>query len=140
MNKANMILGWLTGKMIARQRREPVAYLYNGVRLPALPEWDETKYPYAQISGWHVSGALLRVTTFPFKVKNGWFYTSANGSQIAYKIVDNQWEISEANCMAFSEEKQMQMAGMNVEWANYNVLKENGEVYLVASDPIPVNE
>lgn len=35
MDKTSMILGWLTGRMIARQRKavgkQPVAYLKNGV-------------------------------------------------------------------------------------------------------------
>ena len=31
----------------------PVAYLYNGIRLPALPEWDRGVYPYAYIVGLH---------------------------------------------------------------------------------------
>ena len=49
-----MLLGWLVGKQIAGQRgNEPkkiVAYLYNSVELPELPEWDKTVYPYAVIT------------------------------------------------------------------------------------------
>lgn len=30
-------------------QKEPVAYLYNGVILPALPEWDRETYPYLVI-------------------------------------------------------------------------------------------
>lgn len=34
---------------IAGSKREPVAYLYNGVRLPKLPEYDKSVYSYAVI-------------------------------------------------------------------------------------------
>jgi hypothetical protein len=52
MDKTSLTLGWLVGRRIAGQRtkqKTPIAYLYNGVQLPPLPEWDREKYPYAVI-------------------------------------------------------------------------------------------
>lgn len=53
-NRKSWLIGFalgLCGKPppIAGSRREPVAYLYNGVRLPKLPEYDKSVYPYAVI-------------------------------------------------------------------------------------------
>lgn len=46
-----LILGQFSSPLPAVQR-EPVAYLYNGVRLPKLPEWNREKHPYALLIDW----------------------------------------------------------------------------------------
>ena len=45
-------------------QKQPVAYLYNGVRLPKLPEWDRETYPYATISVISHMTALTVTLTF----------------------------------------------------------------------------
>lgn len=47
----------LMGKALPFPIRRPVAYLYNGVRLPKLPEWNREMYPYAVI--WKKSTAIV---------------------------------------------------------------------------------
>ena len=52
LDPLSLFMGWKAGNWVARQRgkkKTPVAYLYNGVRLPGLPEWDKTVYPFAVI-------------------------------------------------------------------------------------------
>ena len=53
------VMGLILGQFsspLPEVQKEPVAYLYNGVRLPALPEWDREKYPFAVI--WYTPGFL----------------------------------------------------------------------------------
>ena len=73
---------------------EPVAYLYNDVRLPKLPEWDEKIYPYAYLcTVWTESNRIahLFVAAEPMAVVDsittGGFegYISSCGKEIACK-------------------------------------------------------
>ena len=71
--KKNFCLkSWLIGFVLALAgkplplgggKREPVAYLYNGVRLSKLPEWDEEKYPHLVlfIGKSSIDGSILYV-------------------------------------------------------------------------------
>ena len=51
IDRASFLQGWLVGRRLAGMRHlavapEPVAYLYNGVRLLPIPKYDKEKYPY----------------------------------------------------------------------------------------------
>ena len=150
---------------LAQKEKEPVAYLYNGVRLPKLPEWDRGEYPYAHIL-WMREYAgteyeyLLSVHTHPLV-----FVTSVTGNGIVrenalcYRPVtevrrdymfwlgDGKWEdepgaMSETRYSA-GNEAVMACEGSEVElvWTSTNIFKEDGKtLYFAASDPIPVYE
>ncbi|MBR5862186.1 MAG: hypothetical protein IKZ08_02550 [Bacteroidales bacterium] len=45
-----LIVGLVEKPMLLNAvKKEPIAYLYNGVQLPKLPEWDKEQYPYAAV-------------------------------------------------------------------------------------------
>ena len=69
-------------------------FLYNGVKLPALPEWDKEKYPYAAMNLGANYGVLY--------------------------LLDNA------------------LMAKQFQWANFDILNEDGTLYLAASDPVPV--
>lgn len=113
-------------------RGEPVAYLYNGVRLPKLPETD---LPYKVIG--HNSGGVYRL----------YAAEAAAYSDITVMIPvpclywyrrdgKNSWtfggEITNASGAYFHAE--------NCDWANHDILNNDGSVFLPASDPVPVYE
>lgn len=142
----SMITGWLMGRRIAghtTKRKVPIAYLYNGVRLPALPEWDKKEYPYADIScssigrkyrfrAWAAKpycsgdyalfapvgeGRIARLSCWVSADNSGW------GEFTFGELADNG---------AGSADKPF--------WSDWDVLDENGAVWLAASDPVPVYE
>ena len=97
---------YFLGRRIAGQRkkqdREPVAYLYNGVRLPKLPEWDRKTYPYAVISdapGFANFGVCyqLMISSSPTEItSSGTRYHVSNAVAKAYLIFVYNEEIDAA--------------------------------------------
>lgn len=138
--------------------REPVAYLYNGVRLPGLPEWDKTAYPYAYI-GYLDSildssdGYYIWVTNRPIYgktegIENG-FIICTHGEDVSYArywLVDGVWELKGTNIISGSDQLYA------IKWSNTNVYQmlhdtTDSDIYeptdtllLSATDPIPVYE
>lgn len=132
-----LILGQFSSPLPMAQK-EPVAYLYNGVRLPKLPEWDKETYPYAVIryihnetNDYHLI-CLRKVVyvgtgvAYKFKGSAG-VYTSTiatgtNGPWSDLKALNVDFTVSPAI------------------WSNFDIIAEDGTVYLEASEPIPVYE
>lgn len=126
------------------EQKEPVAYLYNGVKLPPLPEWDKTKYPYAYIA-LHTGRQYARLVCMsvePVTTSSGSSeYTGANprGEDIEYLVAEvrvtdaSWWELTRLTGTPNCDLERLL-------WTNYDVLRTDGTVYLFASDPIPVYE
>lgn len=112
-----------------------VAYIYNDVQLPALPEWDKETYPYAYIvQNTDDSDYYLVLYTAEHKV-------SASGlagalSNRKYRVTDGEWKLIDGGSLVTG----------TVIWANNTVYYTEsiegigGTVYLQATDPIPVYE
>ena len=137
---------WLTGFLAAIVTRErvvptektPVAYLYNGVRLPALPEWDKEKYPYAYITTADFDdGYRLFCVDGQKNVINGKLFLTILYPGDFYVLRDGEWAKYDHSNVAAP-----------VVWCNtdtyYTTNIENGELagtlYMAASDPVPVYE
>lgn len=140
---------------------EPVVYdyNYNGVILPALPEWDKEEYPYVMISnnGYtdyedYTHCTLIAHKTLP-TTKNNFILGDIHGvpdsTDYVYSTCDPKhypdgWYSSENGYGACSSSNggsglaTVRLA--HVIWANYDVVNTNGSVYLAATDPIPVYE
>ncbi len=126
--------GYLVGAELRAKRRLPAAYLYNGVKLPKLPEWDKETYPYAYITGNISSGAYYLHCTVSVKTAaTGGRMVFAEGA-IHYKVKDGLWV-------------EHNIAGLDpVVWSNTDVYYSDsveevgGTLYLAASEPVPVYE
>lgn len=153
-----MLLGWLTGRKVAGMRqRKPVAYLYNGVQLPALPEWDRETYPYAAIcfigNGETLSYLFLSSAPLsyrPYKVgitKYHQLIATEDCSALEYVYDttrgDTDWILSEDNSGEFTKDGtvcNLILDGSKF-WTNYTILNyDDGTVHQVATDPVPVYE
>lgn len=125
----------------------PIAYLYNGVQLPKLPEWDKSKYPYAVIRSYRslVSTnpityadkyALYIMSVRPYK-KSGYenLGISADGYLRSVTCANGAWG-------EFGAEVSINTAwgGYIPFWTNTDILNEDETVYISASEPIPVYE
>ena len=126
-------------------------YLYNGVRLPALPEWDIETCPYAfitkQVIGGTVRYALtassapyvkytygggpafcpLPVSEYPYY---DWIMSSMNNADIGWSALSGSYIKNTGVDM---------WGGHELIWSNYDFMDyDNDKLYLAKSDPIPV--
>lgn len=149
-NPSAMLLGFQVGQAIRRMRgkREPVAYLYNGVELPDINTvWtDELKaeYPYGYIFGgfWVGSTWQFACTTAPVYIDGEYFRASANLSkkQWTYQYYEgypDTWYVQGSSDVV--KDDTMGRASAD-KWSNYDIFDTNGSLALAASDPIPVYE
>lgn len=137
--------GYLVGAELRRKRKLPVAYLYNGVQLPALPEWDKEVYPYAVIYKWLTYARMYIYEQKPYITTgdNGLTYLNlSSGSKYVYKGINainnpiNGWNANEE----YTAEDGQTQHTYGVIWSNFDLLNEDGTVYLAASAPVPVYE
>lgn len=130
-----MTMGWLVGRMIAgmRGKREPVAYLYNGVRLPKLPEWDKETYPYAYLEYADKASTLYCVKSTA-TVGDGYLWFPNDTEGIRCVLLLEKWG-------GYSDYSPSSINADRIIWANVDVLNyADGSVWLAASDPVPVYE
>lgn len=157
MSEQSFKLGFVMGLLTPWEKRvekEPVAYLYNGVRLPKLPEWDKETYPYAWIRGIESRDGTvkyyLRVSSEAIIYKK----TTDLTSPISYRYV--YWQYGTGNLYdgittddtkwtMFRENTELDnffnVTGFVFSWVNHDVINdEDGTVYQYATDPVPVYE
>lgn len=137
IDTTSMTLGWLVGRRIASQRRKRVivAYLYNDVELPPLPEWDKETYPYAAIYKHPVSGAIYFVGEDSKETVSVENTVILFQSDRLYKYENGEWVHQSSG--AFNV--------MPI-WANHDVYYAEdladigGTLFLAASEPLPIYE
>lgn len=116
------------------QKKEPVAYLYNGVRLPKLPKTD---YPYEMlVQNTQNGGCVLLCMANPAKRVDSNLYPI---------VIYAPYIACNATADGYGEFTNYDADG-NIAvlykpiWANFDVLNADGTVYLAASEPVPVYE
>lgn len=122
--------------------KTPVAYLYNGYQLFALPEWDRETYPYVMMSILTpTTGSVYclpepRQLTMPDKngklcigVPAGMPYLYAMFLSSTQTITLEE-RIHDTDYLFTAKPK----------YANYDILNADGTAYLEASEPVPVYE
>lgn len=143
MDKLSFLKGLalgLAGKPLEfAPKKEPVAYLYNGVRLPKLPEWDRVAYPYAVIMT-SSSGYALYVCQQEPAPRPA---VSDDPSYIWFGEYD--YKPMRAYCYEpYSEwgalSTSTSYSSNKIFWTNTDILNTDGTTYLAASEPTPVYE
>ena len=122
-------------------------YLYNGVELPALPEWDKTVYPNLII--YYDNGAnQYRIVATDVPMVYGYessigkysvhgHYNSGKKSWMRAEYNDGEW--TEFVTITNSSATTLVYCDGDAVWTNHDILNENDDtIYLAASDPIPV--
>ena len=117
-------------------------YLYNGVELPELPEWDKQSHPNAVITS-SMSGALvlLGVGTLYYYTQSGGRYVFAFKDSTTYRAKNGEWVLYddgtwyENRPIASPDEEYSDF----VVWTDTDILSQSGSVWLAASDPIPIS-
>lgn len=111
-------------------------YLYNGVELPELPEWDKETYPYAFMRQTTIT-TLLYVSSAPYHesaFEPGTITPSENCTGKRFALQDGAW--NEAG--NFAHNSLIDSYSGAPCWANFDVLGLDGSVLLAASEPVPV--
>lgn len=122
-----------------------VAYSYNGVELPELPDWDTDAYPYALI--WlftNAYGAWYQLELYSVEVV---VYSSGNltilpvagsGYHMASSLSDGAWsELADRGDFTSI----LADVAKGTVWTNFDLrYKNTDDVYFSASDPVPVYE
>lgn len=115
-------------------------YLYNGVELPALPEWDKTQYPCAVI----IYSPLFGVPQWKLYACPEFIYRKTDSSYQFGCSRHKIWTSGGAGWTAQSdvaEERYITSVGSSsVKWTNQDIFNEDGTVWLAASEPVPVTD
>lgn len=118
-------------------RRTPIAYLYNGVQLPGLPEVEGypkkaivyNTSPFSQYGYWFIAWDADTVKTAG-PAENP-IFTEAKTSPVQFKLTNDVWV---ENTMASN-------AISTLKWCNHDIYATaTGELSMSASEPIPVYE
>lgn len=120
-------------------------YIYNGIELPALPEWDKTTYPYAaiiynkSISGIAIPSHTycLVCTTEPCVVSSSNTPNFKDYSRVMFTVSETAPESGDWKFEAYTTTNTRFVLLTEV-WSNYDMLNADGSIYLAASDPVPV--
>lgn len=124
-------------------------YLYNGVELPELPEWDKTAYPYVVIRFATSPGVFddcYIIEAYPGKpitVENTilgatveYIKLETASSCLTVGSIDvdgDAWEVSQ---IVFEGEGKYGLK--SIVWSNFDINHVDGTLYLAASEPVPV--
>lgn len=115
-------------------------YLYNGVELPALPEWDKNTYPYVMLYNffnnvWFTAFDKCPATNGTAEQQG----TIVNPYNESIYILNSRLNPDGESWVdpyegSLSTEGQISLPF----WANFDVYYSDGGLYLAASDPLPV--
>lgn len=120
-------------------------HLYNGVELPALPDWDKETYPYAYIEKAIPENLYcLRVRDANITVESdGLSYTRYKGTSclLGGILEDGSWNLSDT-VYTSTEDASYKINRDDscyiLVWTNTDILNSDGTLYLAASEPVPV--
>lgn len=135
---------WITGiilERLSRTSRTPVAYLYNGVRLPALPEWDREAYPFATIFYNDVQKLYaLNMTTQGILFKDGKWSHGYTGYYESCTMDEGETDWGKIVKYGASGSSGSVVWSTEVVWTNYDLYDTDGNLYMTKSNPVPVYE
>lgn len=142
---------WITGYTlglagkplpISVTKKEPVAYLYNGARLPKLPDVEGYDNAYMRISSRGAVRAYL--TSVPLYESDGALYATADGNMLQFTCYDGiAWVENTASKSEYSKDEYVTTATSEstpLIWTKHDLMSIDGTIYLEASEPIPVYE
>ena len=129
-------------------------YLYNGIELPALPEWDKETYPYAliavQYGNYTLSASDVKQSA---NIAGTDIYTSftEDARYISFSLKEGVWTNGTKEYTAIGGGNYGRIGAEGFVWANHDIYEYQwtsysepvtplGTVLLATSDPVPVTE
>jgi hypothetical protein len=111
-------------------------YLYNGIELPALPEWDKEKCPHAaiiQLSGVADITFLIVSSNLVYKEVEG--HPGHSGIEYDLPVGSSTYVNGTWGEVGYSNPGDL--SGWTPVWCNKDIYKTDGTLYLAASEPVP---
>jgi hypothetical protein len=116
--------------------KTPTAYLYNGIQLPPLPDWDKSKYPYAVIYDNTKYGTWYGLYLCSMRPHQA-------ASEVYFRLADDNNPCLLRKCESpFSEwgeaeliEKGVTTSKDTIVWTDTDFIYDNGEIFFAASEP-----
>lgn len=156
----SFLKGVEVGRRLKNKRLAPVAYLYNGVKLPPLPDYNKKAYPYAYIT----KTTILNTTKYTLTLRRSMFtasndaFTAGNWELLGYgnyltatinPRTQTEWSELELNTPSFvtgtvevNGETMPYTARIatydknSFVWINHSFNGPNGEEWITASEPV----
>ena len=131
----SFMVGYNLGCRLRAQRgsevkRKIAAYLYNGVKLPPLPEYDATAYPYAIICPINSTSYQLFVfSEKPFADDDAGLNISARWGSCDTLLKEYVW-----SDLAYSESDYS--GAWSPIWSNFDFCHEDGTIICAESEPV----
>ena len=104
-------------------------YLYNGIELPALPEYDKKAYPYVTIDIVNSTTCLNLYAVLP-TVNGNQYVFAEKCAVIYYTLHGDTWEYFDSLTISNASFD-------TLIWSNHDILNEDGTIYLAATIPLP---
>ena len=149
---AGIIAAWCAPvRQFPKPTAEPVAFLYNGVRLPGLPvvegkEFMEILYVIPQNDYHKIGYYMVTAYSTPYYVnpEDGKTYYSADGEYTYFSAWNTDGSIrdgfEEPQTESYSKDEWAGTFSSNLIWTNFDVCDSTGKVLLAGSEPVPVYE
>lgn len=144
------IFGFVSGlagepRLSSLKEQTPTAYLYNGVRLPPLPEWDKEAYPYAIMEHTKSASYNIAYVTVAAQLTTEIIFTGeivrVHGKSSYYHM---SWYDEDGFPVQWDEpvvsENDYNTPLSSIMWSNFDIYHQDGTIYLAASEPVPVYE
>lgn len=126
-------------------------YLYNGIKLPGLPAYSTSVYPFAYIVEIQDNTALLvgkymlflvggspayAYSTDEFQQSSGVIAFSEGAVFVSYRVVNGVWtEMNRDDSTAEGGVYVLKPGAFVPVWSNFGIRKADGNLYLAASQP-----
>lgn len=127
-------------------------YLYNGLELPALPEWDTTAYPYAYIYYVGETPAFCTLVLVPADAEivyeegtSAILFSTTHYRSYYARSVDEQWDDdgiteTEGSIYLFKPMVDYPMAYTVVQWTDFDVYTKDNMLLFLRSNPVLIEE
>lgn len=116
-------------------------FMYNGVELPAPPEYDTSAYPYAIIYQPNTGSAVFMVSSVQYVAGSSFshIYLSKSGNIQMFTLSENGWGSGDVE--SFGTSILVNSSTSSVIWTNVPIQQVYySNVYLEASEPVPVED
>lgn len=116
--------------------------LYNGVKLPTLPEWDKETYPYAYIykNSGYAGGYGLNCSAYPVRTNNGVFWASSGSRYLTFGLNSvGEWEQG-ATATVPNSGNLFSPEVYPIIWSEFDITDRNDDsIYLSSTSPLPLD-
>lgn len=131
-------------------------YYYNGVKLPKLPEWDKTTYPYAVIVAFPDGGLWTYAVTFfnalgyvssePISLGRYAYVVPGGVTYKDYRLYIDEPDVWNDDFLSGPYEAETaflvgwpEAPEAGIIWSSVDIVNEDGSLHHAASAPVPVN-